>query len=58
MKNLCKSHVTALIKVRNQLAYRQTMNYTTLLLGEKNIETIDEAKNLINQAISKLLSIH
>ena len=51
---LCKSHVTALRKVRNQLAMKQTMSYTILLLSEKNSQKIFEAKELIEKAINIL----
>lgn len=44
-QSLCKSHITALEKVRNQLSYKQTMSYTQLILGKMNSNRVDKAKN-------------
>jgi hypothetical protein len=54
-KSLCSSHITALEKVRNQLSYKQTMNYTQLILSKTNSAKMDKAKKLVSDAI-KILS--
>jgi hypothetical protein len=52
-----EKHITSLSKVLNQLAYKQTMNYTTLLLSEDNTDKINEAKELISKAMSILETV-
>jgi len=54
---MCKSHITLLRKVSNQLAYKQTMNYTQMLLGAKNTNEVDKAAQLIHKAIGLLETI-
>jgi len=56
-QSLCKSHVTLLKNVRNQLAYKQTMNHTHLLLSEENNDRLLKAKELIEEAINLLHDI-
>lgn len=51
---LCKSHISHLQKVVNQLSYRQTMSFTTLILSEENNSKLIDAKDLICEAIRKL----
>jgi septin family protein len=54
---LCKSHINYLQKVVSQLAMRQTMSYTLLILGEKNSAKIAEAQELIEKAINILKEV-
>ncbi len=54
MAQLCKSHVTALRKVATQLAYKQKMNYTQLILGLKNRNRVERAEKLIYKAMNIL----
>jgi len=56
-KTLCKSHITVLRKVATQLAYKQTMAYTQLILGETNREKIEQAEQLLYKAINLLEQI-
>lgn len=56
-KKLCSSHIGKLRQVTQQLGYSQTMGGTTLILNEKNRETLREARNLIEEASRKLDSI-
>ena len=56
-KSLCASHITKLLKVTNQLSLKQKINYTQLILNEKNNNIIKEAQNLIDAAIKKLDTI-
>jgi hypothetical protein len=56
-QSLCKSHVTQLTKVRNQLSYKQTMNYVPLVLCEENNNKLLKAKELISEAINLLNDI-
>lgn len=56
--SLCKSHVTALEKVRNQLSYKQTMGYKSLILSEENSGKLLRAKLLINEAMKELNDIN
>lgn len=53
-KKLCKSHVTALQKVATQLAYKQTMQYTTLLVSRENNDRMQKAEQLIYEAMQLL----
>ena len=55
---LCKSHITRLQKVRNQLNYKQTMNYTILLLSRENSDKVIKATEHINKAINILSGIN
>lgn len=57
MKQLCKSHITALRKVGTQLAYKQTMQHTQLILGESNRKAMEEAERLIYKAMNLLTQI-
>jgi len=54
---LCKSHLTLLRKVSTQLAYKQTMNYTQMLLGLKNFNKIEKAKQHIDKAMNLLETV-
>jgi hypothetical protein len=54
---LFKSNINALIKVRNQLSYSQTMNATCVMLSDENNNKRIEARNLINEAIIILKEI-
>lgn len=56
-QSLCKSHITALEKVRNQLSYKQTMSYTQLILGKMNSNRVDKAKKLVQEAINILRDV-
>lgn len=56
-QSLCKSHITQLRKVATQLAYRQTMSYTQLILSETNENKIKEAEYKIYNAINILKEI-
>lgn len=57
MKKLCKSHVTQLRKVAIQLAYKQTMQHTQLILSVENRKKMEEAENLIHKAMNLLENI-
>ena len=57
MKQLCKTHINRLSKVATQLAYKQTMTYTQLILGEKNKQRVEEAEQLIYKAINLLKQV-
>lgn len=57
MAKLCKSHLTQLGKVSTQLANKQTMGFTPLLLSEKNFGKIFKAKEHINEAIEILKTV-
>lgn len=54
---LCKSHITVLEKVRNQLSMKQTMNYIILIISKENSEKIQKAKDLIENAINLLSGV-
>lgn len=54
---LCKSHITALRKVATQLAYKQKMNYTQLILGKKNKDRVEKAEKLIYKAMNILSQV-
>lgn len=56
-KQLCKSHVTQLRKVSTQLAYKQKMDGTQLILGLENKEKIEQAEQLIYKAMNLLQSV-
>ncbi len=56
-KQLCKSHVTILRKVATQLAYKQKMDHTQLILGVTNRNKIEKAEQLIYQAMNILETI-
>jgi len=56
-KQLCKSHITKLSKVSEALHNRQKMNYAQLILNVQKQKRIDEAKQLIYQAIRPLNQI-
>ena len=57
MKTIVSSHIKALQKVRQQLCMRQTMTYTQIIAGEKNIRKINDAEDLIFRAINKLSEV-
>ena len=56
-KQLCTSHCTQLRKVATKLAYKQKMDSTQLILGEKNRDKIEQAEQLIYKAINLLQQI-
>jgi len=56
-QQLCKSHVTVLRKVARQLAYKQKMDSTQLILAEKNRSRIEKAEQLLYKAINILEQI-
>ena len=58
MATLCKSHITLLKKVARQLAYKQKMNYTQLIVGEKNRDKMEDAEKLIYKAINLLETVN
>jgi len=55
--SLCKSHITHLTKVRNQLKYKQTMSYCQLILGNENNDKVILSVALLEKAISILNTI-
>ena len=57
MKKLCKSHVTQLKKVATQLAYKQTMQHTQLIVGNENRTKIEQAEQLIYKAMNLLETV-
>lgn len=57
MKKLCKTHVTQLQKVARQLAYKQTMTHTLLILSVDNRQKMESAEQLIYKAINLLEQI-
>lgn len=56
-KQLCRSHITKLRKVATQLAYKQKMDCTQLILGKENKERVEMAEKLINKAINILSQV-
>lgn len=56
-KQLCKSHVTLLAKVRDALALRQNMYSVQLIVGHENRKKMEEAEKLICDAINLLQNI-
>lgn len=56
-KQLCRSHITKLRKVATQLAYKQKMDSTQLILGKKNREKVEMAEKLIYKAINILSQV-
>lgn len=57
MKKLCRSHLTVLRKVATQLAYKQTMQYTQLILSVENRSLIEVAEKKVYEAINILEQI-
>lgn len=57
-KQLTKSHCTALAKVAQKLAYRQKMDSTQLILGTENEKKVQQAEQLIHDAIRILSTIN
>jgi hypothetical protein len=57
MKKLCKTHITQLRKVATQLAYKQTMTHTQLILCKENREKMEEVEKLIYNAMNLLENI-
>ena len=57
MKKLCKTYITALRKVSTQLAYKQTMTHTQLILGLENRKKVEKAEQLIYKAMNLLETI-
>lgn len=55
---ICKSHITVLRKVARQLAYKQTMGYSQLILGTENTLKIEEAEQLLYKAMNILKTIN
>jgi hypothetical protein len=55
---LFKSNINALIKVRNQLSYSQTMNSTLVMLSVENNDKKIKAIALIRDAIILLSDIN
>ena len=54
---LTHTHIKALSKIYGQLKLRQKMNYTQLLLGNKNENRFDTAMILIQKAMKILNSV-
>jgi predicted secreted protein len=57
MKTLCSSHIQTLNKVATQLHNKQKMDYTQMILGNKNINRIEKAEQLIYKAMDILHKI-
>jgi hypothetical protein len=56
-KLICSSHINLLRKVSTQLAYKQTMGFSQIILGESNRAKMEEAEKLIYKAINLLSAI-
>jgi hypothetical protein len=56
-KKLCKTHITQLRKVATQLAYKQTMTHTQLILSVENRQKMEEAEKLVYKAMNLLETI-
>ncbi len=54
---MCKSHITLLRKVSTQLAYKQTMSHSKMLLGLDNRNKLEKAEQLIYEAMNLLAKI-
>lgn len=55
MAKLCRSHVTALSKVTQQLSYRQTMSNVQLILSEENnINKVSKMSKTIKVVMSRV----
>ena len=54
---LCKSHITQLNKVATKLAYKLTMQDSTMVVGEKNKRKIERAEQKIYDVIKILRKV-
>ena len=53
----CTSHITALRKVSTKLAWKLTMNGSTLILGEENKKKVEAAEKKIYEAMAILKEV-
>lgn len=53
----CDSHIKALRKIASKLRWGLTMDESTLILTEENLEKLEEAELLLAKVIRKLKEI-